>query len=354
MDIRIERTKTPAQKPAYDAALGFGKVFTDHMFLMDHTREKGWHDARIVPLAPLPLHPAATVLHYGTEIFEGLKAYKWRDGSVRLFRPDRNIARMNNSADRLCLPRLDEDFALAALKTFVDLERDWTPDKPGNSLYLRPFMFGNDPFLGLHTIDRSMYCVIASPSGSYYKEGVKPVRIMIENEDVRAVRGGTGYAKCGGNYAASTRAAARAEELGYTQVLWLDGVERRFVEEVGAMNVMFKIAGKVVTPALLGSVLPGVTRMSCIDLLKSWGYEVEERQLSVDELFAAADSGALEEAWGCGTAAVISPIGSLTYLGKEHMVNGGQTGSVTQRLYDGLTGIQQGVLPDTFGWMTKV
>ena len=351
--IELIRTTAPKQKP--DAsALGFGKYFTDHMFVMDYSPELGWHDAKIVPFGNLSLHPAATVFHYGAEIFEGLKAYKTPNGDIQLFRPTENIARMNNSAERICLPKLEPDFALEALKKFVDTEREWVPDADGTSLYLRPYLFGNDETLGVHTIQNAKYIVIASPVGSYYPEGINPVKIMIETEDVRAVRGGTGYTKCGGNYAASNRAGEVAEKKGFSQVLWLDGVERKYIEEVGAMNVMFKIDGVVVTPKLTGSILPGVTRKSCIQLLKDKGIPVEERLLSVDELMEAAENGHLEEAWGCGTAAVVSPIGQLSYGDNDHIVNHFKIGEVTQYLYDTLTGIQWGKLPDTHGWTVKV
>ena len=349
MDIKITKTTCPKEKPD-SSALGFGKIFTDHMFIMDYSREKGWYDARIVPFENISIHPASTVLHYGSEIFEGLKAYRRADGEVQMFRPIENIRRMNNSAERLCLPQMDEDMALEILKKFVDCEQDWTPSAPGTSLYLRPFMFGNDETLGVHAVHNARFMIIASPVGSYYKEGINPVKIMIEDEDVRAVRGGTGYAKCGGNYAASNRAGERAEQKGYSQVLWLDGVERKYIEEVGAMNVMFKINGEVVTPMLSGSILPGITRKSCIEVLKSEGYKVSERLLSIDELEQAMADGTLEEAWGCGTAAVVSPIGELSYKGKVFTVNGGKIGEVTQHLYDTLTGIQWGKIEDKFGW----
>ena len=334
--------------------LGFGKVFSDHMFIMDYEEGKGWQNARIVPFGNISLHPAATVLHYGAEIFEGLKAYRAEDGSVRLFRPMENIKRMNVSADRMCLPTLDEKDALDILTTFVKLESRWVPHSFGTSLYLRPFMFGNDENLGVHTVHHVEFLIIASPSGSYYAEGINPVKIMIEDEDVRAVRGGTGYAKCGGNYAASTRAGEKAAEKGYSQVLWLDGVERKYIEEVGAMNVMFKIDGEIVTPALTGSILPGITRKSCIEVLKDEGYKVSERLLSVDELGEALKNGKLEEAWGCGTAAVVSPIGLLRYEGKDYIINNNEIGKVTQMLYDELTGIQWGKLPDPYGWIYPI
>ncbi len=353
MDIKIVKTTAPKAKPE-ESGLGFGKHFSDHMFVMEYTRAEGWHNARIVPFENITLHPASTVLHYGSEIFEGLKAYRRADGGVQLFRPIENMRRLNNSAERLCLPTIPEEMSMEILKTFVEVEKDWVPYSGGTSLYLRPFMFGNDPFLGVHAVDNATFMIIASPSGSYYKEGINPVGIMIESEDVRAVRGGTGYAKCGGNYAASNRAGEKAEKKGYSQVLWLDGVERKYIEEVGAMNVMFKINGEIITPALTGSILPGVTRKSCIEVLKKEGYKVSERLFSIDELREALENGTLEEAWGCGTAAVVSPIGRLSYLGKEYTVNEGKIGEVTQKLYDTLTGIQWGKVEDTFGWIEKI
>ena len=353
MNITFNKTACPKEKPD-SSTLGFGKIFTDHMFIMDYSREEGWHDARIVPFENISLHPASTVLHYGSEIFEGLKAYRRADGKVQLFRPIENIRRMNNSADRLCLPQIPEDIAMQVLTEFVKVEQDWTPSAPGTSLYLRPFMFGNDETLGVHAVNNATYMIIASPVGSYYKEGINPVKIMIEDEDVRAVRGGTGYAKCGGNYAASNRAGERAERKGYSQVLWLDGVERKYIEEVGAMNVMFKINGEIITPMLSGSILPGITRKSCIEVLKKEGYKVSERLLSIDELSEAMENGTLEEAWGCGTAAVVSPIGELCYKDKKYSVNNGEIGKVTQHLYDTLTGIQWGKVVDTFGWTQNI
>ena len=353
MQIEKILTTTPKEKPAADT-LGFGKFFTDHMFMMDYAEGKGWHNARIVPFGYIPLHPASTVLHYGSEIFEGLKAYRRADGKVQLFRPIENIRRMNNSAERMCLPQIPEDMALEALTEFVKVEQEWTPSAPGTSLYLRPLMVGNDESLGVHAVHNATYVIIASPVGSYYKEGINPVKSMIETEDVRAVRGGTGEAKCGGNYAASNRAGKRAEEKGYSQVLWLDGVHRKYIEEVGAMNVMFKIKGEIVTPALSGSILPGITRKSIIEVLKDKGYTVSERLLSIDELTAAMADGTLEEAWGCGTAAVVSPIGELAYNGEKYAVNGGQIGEVTQMLYDTLTGIQWGKIDDPYGWTVQL
>lgn len=353
MDIKFEKAETLKAKPD-PATLGFGKIFTDHMFMMEWNKETGWQNARIVPFGYLSIHPASTCLHYGSEIFEGLKAYRRADGKVQLFRPIENIRRMNNSADRLCLPKIPEDMAMEIYTKFVEVEQDWTPSAEGTSLYLRPFMFGNDESLGVHAVHNATFMIIASPVGSYYKEGINPVKIMIESEDVRAVVGGTGEAKCGGNYAASNRAGERAEQKGYSQVLWLDGVERKYIEEVGAMNVMFKINGEVVAPMLTGSILPGITRKSCLEVLRTEGYKVVERRISVDELAEAMQNGTLEEAWGTGTAAVVSPIGELCYKDMKYTVNGGKIGEVTQHLYDVLTGIQWGKIEDTYGWTLPI
>ena len=254
----------------------------------------------------------------------------------------------------MCLPQLDENDALEILETYVRHEEKWVPHSFGTSLYLRPFMFGNDESLGVHTVKHATYMIIASPSGSYYKEGINPVKIMIEDQDVRTVKGGTGYVKCGGNYAASNRAGERANQKGYSQVLWLDGIERKYIEEVGAMNVMFKINGEIVTPELTGSILPGITRKSCIEVLRKIGYKVSERLISVDELLAAMKNGTLEEAWGCGTAAVVSPIGKLMYQDVEYVINDEKIGEVTQKLYDILTGIQWGKIEDSFNWVHKL
>ena len=354
MDIKVTLNPNPKQKPEDTSKLGFGKIFTDHMFRWSWNSEEGWHDARIVPFERLSIHPASTVLHYGSEIFEGLKAYRRADGKVQLFRPIENIRRMNNSAERLCLPQMPEEDFMQALIEFVRLEQDWTPADKGTSLYLRPFMFGNDESLGVHAVHNAEFLIIASPVGSYYKEGLNPVKIMIEDQDVRAVRGGTGYAKCGGNYAASNRAGERAEQQGYSQVLWLDGVERKYIEEVGAMNVMFKIGDEIITPKLTGSILPGITRKSCIEVLAAEGVNVSERLLSVEELSKAMADGTLAEAWGCGTAAVISPIGELCYKDHKYTVNNNEIGELSQHLYDTITGIQWGEIEDKFGWTVQV
>ncbi|MBR2811070.1 MAG: branched-chain amino acid aminotransferase [Solobacterium sp.] len=353
MEIKITKAEVLKEKPASDK-LGFGKYFTDHMFLADYSKEEGWHDHRIVPYGNLSLSPASTTLHYGTEIFEGMKAYRRPDGGIQFFRPLENARRLNRSCDRLCLPEFPEEDFMEALKTLVTLDQDWVPSEPNTSLYIRPFLFGNDESLGVHAVNHATFVIILSPVGSYYKEGLNPVKIMIEDQDVRAVRGGTGEAKCGGNYAASNRAGDRAEKKGYSQVLWLDGVERKYIEEVGAMNVMFKINGTVVTPKLTGSILPGITRKSIVELLKHEGYKVEERLLSLDELAQSMADGTLEEAFGCGTAAVVSPIGELMYKDQVYVVNNGEIGPLTQHLYDTLTAIQWGKAEDPFNWVVRL
>ncbi len=348
-------TRAGTLKPKPDPkTLVFGRSFTDHMFVMNYDPDKLWHDGRIVPYAPLQLDPSAMVLHYAQEVFEGMKAYRTPDGGVQLFRPMENALRLQSSCERLCIPAIDPETVVEAIRQLVKLEADWVPSEPGTSLYIRPFIIATDPTLGVHASHTYLFAVICCPVGAYYKEGINPVKIYVEDEDVRAVRGGTGYTKCGGNYAASIRAGERAEEKGYAQVLWLDGVERKYIEEVGSMNVMFQVDGTVITPKLTGSVLPGITRKSCIELIRSWGIPVEERLITAQELFDAADTGKLDEAWGTGTAAVVSPIGEMGWEGRHITVSGGKIGSLTQKLYDTLTGIQWGTLPDENGWTVKV
>ena len=353
MEITITKSTNLKQKPPVKG-LPFGKVFTDHMFLMDYDAGEGWHDPRIVPYGPISLDLGAVVFHYGQEIFEGMKAYRTAEGKVQMFRPNENIRRMNESADRLCIPRVDEALFMQALKTLLTVEQDWVPGEEGTSLYIRPMIIATESFLGVHASEKYLFAIICCVVDKYYKEGLNPVRILVEDKDVRAVRGGTGFTKCGANYAISLRAGEVAEKKGFSQVLWLDGVYQKYVEEVGSMNVMFKIDGKIVTPMLDGSILPGITRKSCIELLKHWGYAVEERMLSIDELIEAAENGKLEEAWGTGTAAVISPIGELNYQDKAHIVAGNQIGELSQKLYDSLTGIQWGAIDDPFGWVEPV
>lgn len=352
-DIKITLAETRKPLPDPDT-LVFGKTFTDHMFLMNYDAGQGWHDPRIVPYGPLSLEPSCMVFHYAQELFEGMKAYRTPEGKVQLFRPMENALRFNSSCERMCVPAIDPDFFVDAVKALVKVDQAWVPNKKGASLYIRPFVFATDPSLGVHASHSYLFVIILCPVGSYYAEGINPVKIYVEDADVRAVRGGTGYTKCGGNYAASLRAGERAEEKGYSQVLWLDGVERKYIEEVGAMNVLFKIDGKVVTPALTGSVLPGITRKSCLELLRDWGVSVEERLISAQELFDAAESGKLEEAWGSGTAAVVSPIGELAEGDEKAIINHNEIGPVTQKLYDTLTGIQWGRVPDPHGWIMKL
>ena len=353
-EIRIERTKSPRQNPADSTKLGFGQIFTDHMFIMNYDEGQGWHDPRIVPYGPLELDPAAMCLHYGQEVFEGMKAYRAPDGRVVLFRPEKNMARLNLSNDRLCIPALDEAFAVEAVKKLVSVEQDWIPEGEGTALYIRPFIIAVDPHVGVHPAHHLLFIIILSPVGAYYPEGINPVRIYVERNYVRAVRGGMGFTKTAGNYAASLKAQDEAEKQGYTQVLWLDGVERKYIEEVGTMNIFFKINGEIVTPALQGSILGGITRMSCIELLRSWGYAVNERPLALAEVEKAARDGVLEEVFGTGTAAVISPVGELKVDDEKIIINKGEIGPVARRLYDTLTGIQNCRIPDPFGWVVPV
>ncbi len=354
LDIKITKTTSPKAKPQDENNLGFGKIFTDHMFVMNYTEGMGWHDARIVPYENISLSPAAMVFHYGQEMFEGLKAYRGADGEPRLFRPDMNGKRTNDTNDRLCIPQIPVEDFVEAVKAVVDVDKEWIPKAPGTSLYIRPFIIATDEFLGVAPSKTYMFMIILSPSGAYYASGLAPVGIWIEDDYVRAVRGGIGFAKTGGNYAASLAAQVKAHDGGYSQVLWLDGVERKYIEEVGAMNIFFKIDGKVVTPALSGSILPGITRNSVITLCKSWGLDVEERKISVDELIEAQKTGKLEEVFGTGTAAVISPVGTLRYKDDVMTIGDGSIGELSQRLYDAVTGIQNGTVEDEFGWIVTV
>lgn len=353
MQIKIQKTTAPKAKPDWKK-LGFGSIFTDHMFVMDYDEGQGWHDARIVPYQPLVLDPSALVFHYAQECFEGLKAYRLADGSVQLFRPDKNAERMQSTHERLCIPEIPVADFVDAVKALVSVDKDWVPAEPDTSLYIRPFTIATEPVLGVKASAKYQFIVICSPSGAYYEEGLNPVKIYVEDEYVRATPGGTGYIKCGGNYAASIAAGEKAHKLGYSQVLWLDGIERKYVEEVGAMNIMFKMGGEIYTAATVGTVLPGITRMSCIELLKNWGYKVNEGKLAIDTVMEAGRNGTLEEVFGTGTAAVISPVGSLMYENEVVEINNFEIGDLTQKLYDTLTGIQYGKIEDTFGWTVKV
>ena len=354
MEIRIEKTTCPKEKPGQDNPLVFGTIFTDHMFEMDYEEGKGWYDPRVVPYHKLELEPSSMVFHYGQEMFEGLKAYKAEDGRILLFRPDKNIERANRSNRRLCIPELPEDVFMEGLERVVSVDRDWIPTKPGTSLYIRPFVIATDPFLGVRPSHTYKFMIILSPVGAYYESGLDPVKIWIEDEYVRAVKGGIGEAKTGGNYVASLASQVKAHDEGYSQVLWLDGVHRKYIEEVGAMNIFFKINGTVITPKLNGSILPGVTRDSVIALCKEWKIPVEERRISVGEVVEAAKSGEMEECFGTGTAAVVSPVGELRYEEERMAIGGGKIGELTQKFYDTITGIQLGKIKGPDGWSVEV
>ena len=356
MEIAFHSAQT--LKPKYrleeEAGMGFCKRFTDYMFLAEYDKGIGWHDARIIPYGPLSVDPASPVFHYGQEIFEGLKAYRRVDGQIALFRPEQNAQRMNRSAERIRMAEIPVDLQLAAMNALVDVERDWVPHSDDTSLYLRPTLIADGNKLGVHAADRYLYYIICSPCGSYYPSGLAPVRMRIERDDVRAVRGGVGFAKTGGNYAASMRAGEAAIEAGFNQALWLDGVERKYVEEAGAMNVMFVINGVVTTPALSGSILPGVTRDSVLTLARDMGMKAEERRISVDELIEAADSGALTESFCTGTAACVTPISEYGYGDRLITLNRGETGPVARAMYQALSDIQRGRASDPHGWITIV
>lgn len=356
MEIRIE-TPTAGQRkpiPTDPSKLGFGKIFTDRMLTARWDESQGWHDARIEPYAPLMLDPAAKVFHYAQEVFEGLKAYRWKGGRVALFRPAMNAARLNRSAARLALPQLPEQFFLEGIDRLVRFETDWIPDAEGTSLYIRPTLIAVESMLGVNPSTQCLFFVILSPVGAYYAAGFKPVRILVEDYYVRAVPGGTGGTKSGGNYAASLLAGKKAKERGFEQVLWLDAIQRRYVEEVGAMNIFFVDDGTLITPPLTDSFLAGITRDSVLELSASLGIPTEERPVEIADLIAGVSSGRVSEAFGTGTAAVVSPVGVLGYKDEVVTVGSGGVGPVTQRMYDTLTGIQYGLLPDSFGWMHQV
>jgi len=354
LDIKIKKSQNLKQKPNENEDIIFGSVFTDHMFIMDYEEGKGWINPRIQEFENLNISPAAMVFHYGQSMFEGMKAYKTEDGRTVLFRPQKNIERANKSSRRLCIPEIPEEDFLQAVKEVVKIDEEWIPRKKGSSLYIRPFIISTEASLNVTPSSSYKFIIILSPVGAYYKEGLNPVKIWIEEEFVRAVRGGIGEAKTGGNYAASLYSQEKAHKAGYSQVLWLDGVERKYIEEVGAMNIFFKINGKIITPMLNGSILPGVTRDSVIQVCKNWGYEVEERKISVYELHNSAKDGSLEEVFGSGTAAVISPVGTLKFGEEVFDINNGKIGKVSQELYDTITGIQTGKIEDKFSWIEKV
>jgi branched-chain amino acid aminotransferase len=342
------------KKPGPRQQLGFGKIFTDYLFLLDYQKGKGWINPRIEPYRPLSLDPAALVLHYGQEVFEGLKAYRWANGDIYLFRPRKNFERINRSAKRLCMPELDIDFVLEATKRLIHLERDWVPSTPGSSLYIRPNMIANEPALGVQVSDQYLFYVMLGPVGAYYPQGFSPTQIYVSEKYIRAARGGLGEAKTLANYAHSLLAQEEAHEEGYNQVLWLDAIERKYVEEVGTSNIFFYIGDELITPPLGGTILPGITRDSVLHLTRSWEMKVSERMIGLDEILNALESGKLKEAFASGTAAVISPVGKLTYRGKEYPIHQGKVGPLSQKLYDQIIGIQYGQIKDPYGWMERV
>jgi len=341
-------------KPKDESKLGFGQIFTDHFFNMKYKEGKGWHDAVIEPYRPLKLDPTAMCLHYAQEIFEGLKAYRGKDGAIFLFRPTENIKRMNASAERLCMPSIDENIFLDALKKLVVLEKGWIPRGAGTSLYIRPTMIATEPALGVHPASEYLFFIVVGPVGAYYPQGFSPTKIFVSEEYVRAAAGGTGFTKAAGNYAASLYASRIATNMGYTQVLWLDAKEKKYVEEVGTSNIFFLIGDELITPALTGTILPGVTRHSVIQLARHFGVKVAERQLSIDEIIAASQKGTLKEVFASGTAAIVSPVGQIYFRGKEHLINGGKTGPLAEKLYNEILQIQYGLKEDEFGWRVKI
>lgn len=354
MNIRIELAEKLKDKPADESKLGFGHIFTDHMFVMNYDTGEGWHDPRIIPYQDISLSPAAMCLHYGQEVFEGLKAYRTAEGRIQLFRPDENFKRLNVSNKRMVIPQINEADCLEALEKLIEIEKDWVPRSDGTALYIRPFIFATDPYVGVRPADHYLFMIILSPSGAYYSTGLNPVKIYVENNYVRAVRGGTGFAKTAANYAISLAGQEEAHEQDYEQVLWLDGVERKYIEEVGSMNIFFVIDNEIITPELTGSVLPGITRKSAIEVCRSKGYKVTERRITIHEVAEAYDAGKLSEVFGTGTAAVISPVGHLKWGDKIMEINENKIGKISQMLYDTMTGIQWGKIPDEFGWIKEI
>jgi branched-chain amino acid aminotransferase len=349
VDIQTKRTTRSKLEEVDLGNLGFGEVFSDHMFMLDY-RDSRWQSPRILPFGTIEVSPSLCTLHYGQAVFEGLKAFYRQDGTISLFRPERYHARLNRSNQRLCIPALDWELFIEGLKELLKLDQGWVPKKRGYSLYIRPFIFATDNFLGVHVSKTYLFMIITSPVGAYYKEGMNPVRLITSGEYVRAVKGGVGAAKTPGNYAASLLPAEEAQKKGFTQVLWLDGIENRYVEEVGTMNIFFVIDGGLVTPPLEGSILGGITRETVLELGRSWGMPVTERRITIDEVLAEATRGKLTEIFGTGTAAVISPVGWIQHRDELVTINNGATGPISQRLYDEITGVQYGEKPDQFGW----
>jgi branched-chain amino acid aminotransferase len=356
MKIKVKRVEPHKMKPKPrdESKLGFGRIFTDHFFIVKHDADKGWHGATIEPWRPLSLDPASMCLHYGQEIFEGMKAYRGDDDSIYLFRPEENIKRMARSAERLCMPPMDEEMFMEALKKLILLEKDWVPHGEGTSLYIRPTMIATEVALGVHPANEYLFFIILCPVGAYYPEGFGPTKIYVSEQYTRSAPGGVGDCKAAGNYAASLYASREASAMGYTQVLWLDAKERAHVEEVGTSNIFFLVGDELITPPLSGSILPGVTRDSVIRLAASWGVTVREKQLSIDELLRANADGTLKEAFASGTAAIVSPVGQMYYRGREYVIGDGGIGPLTDRLYHEILEIQYGKKEDPFGWRVKI
>ncbi|MDZ4164590.1 MAG: branched-chain amino acid aminotransferase [Smithellaceae bacterium] len=356
MEIRIveQAPEKRREKPADESKLGFGKLVTDHFFNMKYHNDRGWYDPIIEPYRPLSLEPTAMCLHYGQAIFEGLKAYRGEDGNIYLFRPAENIKRMNASAERLCMPGLDEEQFMEALVKLVAHEKDWIPKGKGTSLYIRPTMIATEAALGVHAANEYLFFILTGPVGAYYPEGFNPTKIFVSEDYVRAAPGGTGSAKAAGNYAASLYASRLAAARGFTQVLWLDAVEKRYVEEVGTSNIFFIIDDEVITPPLAGTILPGITRDSVIKICRHWGLTVRERMISIEEVIAAQGQGTLREVFASGTAAVVSPVGLIHYKGVDYRINQGKTGATTEKIYNELLDIQYGRKEDPFGWRVKL
>lgn len=353
LDIKITLTDAPKAIPD-DVGGSFGDYFTDHMFIMDYEDGRGWYDHRIVPFANISIHPSAGAIQYGQSIFDGHKAYRCKDDTIRLFRPHTHLKRINNSAARLCMPSIDEAEVMEAMSRLIDIDRDWVPRQKGTALYVRETMIGTEGFMAVRPSRRYKFLIFLSPVGSYYSEGSAPVRIYASEAHVRAARGGIGSAKAAANYVASLYASEKAKSEGHTQVLWLDSVERRYLEEVGTMNVMLRQHDVVVTPPLSDSILPGVTRDTALALLREWGQPVSERHISIEEVMAGVRDGSIQEVWGVGTAAVVSPIGHLTYGGQTLTVGNGNTGPTTRRLYQAITELHDQTEADPFGWGVTV
>ncbi|ANU09441.1 branched-chain amino acid aminotransferase [Planococcus antarcticus DSM 14505] len=351
--LEVVENTSKKEKPAKDQ-VPFGTTFTDYMYVLEYEIEKGWYDPKIVPYGPITLDPAAMIFHYGQTVFEGMKAYHTEDGRILLFRPEKNFERLNLSSERLSIPPIDEQQALEHLTQLIKLEKEWVPKTPGTSLYIRPYIISTDANLAVGPSQTYKYMVILSPVGSYFPGGLQPVVIHVEDKFTRAVKGGTGMAKTAGNYSSGYQAQANAKKEGNADVLWLDGVEKKYIEEVGSMNIFFKINGEVITPELNGSILKGITRTSIIELLGTWGVTVTEKRVSIAELYEAYEAGQVEEVFGTGTAAVISPVGELNWQGKKMIINNHEIGELSQKLYDTITGIQTGKIEDTLGWTVEI